>query len=136
VRKISLPPGFDPRTVHPVVSRYTDCALPAHRKCVGCVENIMPCFMCFCCNAPSQYSPLFNLHPLIFSLMLYGWLPSFMLTLTYFIFLMKISYFYLYPFDVHPLFAEHNYFVKQGLGVERPVTFFHHLQCVQFTAYL
>ena len=31
VRKISPPPGFDTRTVHPVASRYTDCALPAHR---------------------------------------------------------------------------------------------------------
>jgi hypothetical protein len=29
VRKISLPPGFDPRTVQPVVSRYTDYAIPA-----------------------------------------------------------------------------------------------------------
>ena len=30
VRKISLPPGFDPRTVQPVVSHYTDWAIPAH----------------------------------------------------------------------------------------------------------
>jgi hypothetical protein len=30
VRKISLPPGFDPRTVQPVASHYTDCAIPAH----------------------------------------------------------------------------------------------------------
>jgi hypothetical protein len=30
VRKISFPPGFDPRTVKPVASRYTDCATPAH----------------------------------------------------------------------------------------------------------
>jgi len=29
VRKVS-PPGFDPRTVHPVASRYTDWAVPAH----------------------------------------------------------------------------------------------------------
>ena len=29
VRKISLQPGFDPRTVQPVASRYTDCAIPA-----------------------------------------------------------------------------------------------------------
>ena len=29
VRKISSPLGFDPRTVQPVVSRYTDCAIPA-----------------------------------------------------------------------------------------------------------
>jgi hypothetical protein len=30
VRKISRPPEFDPRTVQPVVSRYTDRAIPAH----------------------------------------------------------------------------------------------------------
>ena len=29
VRKIYPPPGFDPRTVQPVASRYTDCAFPA-----------------------------------------------------------------------------------------------------------
>jgi hypothetical protein len=29
VQKISPPPGFDPRTVQPVVSRYTDHAIPA-----------------------------------------------------------------------------------------------------------
>ena len=29
VRKISPPSGFDPRTVQPVASRYTDCAIPA-----------------------------------------------------------------------------------------------------------
>ena len=27
-RKISSPPGFDPRTVQPVASRYTDWAIP------------------------------------------------------------------------------------------------------------
>ena len=31
VRNISPPPGFDPRTVQPVVSRYTDCVNPAHQ---------------------------------------------------------------------------------------------------------
>ena len=30
MRKISPPPGFDPRTVQPVVSRYTNCTIPAH----------------------------------------------------------------------------------------------------------
>jgi hypothetical protein len=30
VRKISPPPGFDPRTVQPVMSRNTDWAIPAH----------------------------------------------------------------------------------------------------------
>jgi hypothetical protein len=29
VRKISLPPGFDPRTFQPLASRYTDYAIPA-----------------------------------------------------------------------------------------------------------
>ena len=28
VRKISPPPGFDPRTAQPVASRYTDWAIP------------------------------------------------------------------------------------------------------------
>jgi hypothetical protein len=28
--KIAPPPGIDPRTVQPVESRYTDCALPTH----------------------------------------------------------------------------------------------------------
>ena len=48
VRKISPLPGFDPRTVQPVASRYTDCAIPApdptgdDRKCSchpSCVGN-------------------------------------------------------------------------------------------------
>jgi len=30
VRNISPPPGFDPRTVQPVASRYTDWGTPAH----------------------------------------------------------------------------------------------------------
>jgi len=30
VQKISAPPGFDPRTVHSVVSRYTDYVIPTH----------------------------------------------------------------------------------------------------------
>jgi hypothetical protein len=34
VRKISLPAGFDPRTVQPVASRYTDYAIPVHWECV------------------------------------------------------------------------------------------------------
>jgi hypothetical protein len=34
VLKISPPPGFDPRTVQPVASRYTDYAIPAHLNSV------------------------------------------------------------------------------------------------------
>jgi len=30
VRKTSPPPAFDPRTVQPVASRYTDWTIPAH----------------------------------------------------------------------------------------------------------
>ena len=30
VQKISPPPGFDPRTIQPVESRYTDCIIPIH----------------------------------------------------------------------------------------------------------
>ena len=36
VRKISHPPGFDPRTAQTVAGRYTDCAIPAH---YGRIEN-------------------------------------------------------------------------------------------------
>ena len=32
VRKISPPKGFDPRTVEPVASRYTDCTIAAHNQ--------------------------------------------------------------------------------------------------------
>ena len=35
VRKISAPPGFDPVTVQPVVSRYTEYANPAHESGVS-----------------------------------------------------------------------------------------------------
>ena len=34
VRKISPPPGFDPRTVQPVASCYTDSAILAHLNAV------------------------------------------------------------------------------------------------------
>ena len=33
VRKISPPPGFDPRTFQPIASRYTDWAILAHIEC-------------------------------------------------------------------------------------------------------
>ena len=33
------PPGFDPRTVQPIASRYTNCAVPAHRH-KGQYQNI------------------------------------------------------------------------------------------------
>ena len=33
------PPGFDPRTVQPVASRYTDCAIPAASACCKGLKN-------------------------------------------------------------------------------------------------
>ena len=32
LRKISSPPGFDPRTIQPVASHYTYYSIPAHHK--------------------------------------------------------------------------------------------------------
>jgi len=37
--KSRLPPGFDPRSVQPVASRYTDWAIPAHIRITGSVLN-------------------------------------------------------------------------------------------------
>jgi hypothetical protein len=46
VRKISPPPGFDSRTVQPVVSRYTDYAiLPAWYNLVGLFSPKRPVLM-------------------------------------------------------------------------------------------
>ena len=41
VRKILSPPGFDPRTVQPVASRYTDCAILAPVREQGIEENVL-----------------------------------------------------------------------------------------------
>jgi hypothetical protein len=52
VRKISLPPGFDPRTLHPIGSRYTDWAIPAN--------NFMIIDLKMCCINPisTQLNPI------------------------------------------------------------------------------
>jgi hypothetical protein len=39
MRKISAPPGFDFQTVQPIVSRYIDYAIPAHRKMIVRTQN-------------------------------------------------------------------------------------------------
>ena len=39
-RKISPPPGFDPRTVQPVASRYTDWAIAAHPDKPPPIKNL------------------------------------------------------------------------------------------------
>ena len=41
VRKISTPPGFDPRIVHTVASRYTDYAISAHLSLRVAVLNLV-----------------------------------------------------------------------------------------------
>jgi hypothetical protein len=56
VRKISPPPGFDPRTVHPVASRYTDCLL-----CIGVITGFHRdvdeiCVFLGCCATCSSKS--------------------------------------------------------------------------------
>jgi len=38
VRKISPPPGLDPRTVQPVASPYTDYAIPAHKQPIRTIK--------------------------------------------------------------------------------------------------
>jgi hypothetical protein len=40
MQKISPPPGFDPRTIQPVASRYTDWAIPTHDRYGSC--SIVP----------------------------------------------------------------------------------------------
>ena len=50
MRKISPPPGFDPRTVQPVASRYTDYATPPIRKgtvlIINCCVDSVCLFLC------------------------------------------------------------------------------------------
>lgn len=41
VRKILPTPRLDPRTIQPVMSRYTDCATPAHKLCVYGEKEIL-----------------------------------------------------------------------------------------------
>jgi len=44
VQKISPPPEFDPQTIEPVASRYTDSALPAYfLNCVRCKFQLPMC---------------------------------------------------------------------------------------------
>jgi len=46
VRKISPPPGFDPRTVQPVASRYTDCATRSTRELLQARKSIRTAGFC------------------------------------------------------------------------------------------
>jgi hypothetical protein len=44
VLKISPPTGFDPRTVEPVTSRYTDWAIAAHTKVMQYIDKMVAAF--------------------------------------------------------------------------------------------
>ena len=72
----------------------------------------LTCFMSFCSNTPHQYTSLHTLHPLIFSLMPFGWLLSVTPAPTYSI----ISYGNII-FDLSPLFLEPSYDIQQGTCV-------------------
>ena len=68
VRKISPPPGFHPRTVQPVASRYTDCANPAPQNCIiGIKKYVHVCVfvcMCVCARALIKFVALTDVLPL------------------------------------------------------------------------
>ena len=59
VRKISPPPGFDPRIVQPLASRYTDYAIPAPGS--QYVRKVMHCGY----SNRIQCSAALSTHPLL-----------------------------------------------------------------------
>jgi hypothetical protein len=67
-------PGFDPRTIQPVTSRYTDYTIPAHFQVPGsslfssgCLRPISPL------PVPSAFAYI-NIYIYIYKLMYYGYL--------------------------------------------------------------
>jgi hypothetical protein len=64
VLKISPPTGFDPRTVQPVASRYTDCDIPAHIV-YSYTEHTQKN------GAVSLYSPLKPHHSFVYTLYIF-----------------------------------------------------------------
>ena len=50
VRKISPPPGFDPRTVQPVASRCADWSIPAHEVQDDLPQMDAECNWCWSCS--------------------------------------------------------------------------------------
>ena len=57
LRKISPLPGFDPRTVQPVASRFTNCAIPAHPHQPRSQKNL---FIGITNNGPPSYANATN----------------------------------------------------------------------------
>jgi hypothetical protein len=63
VRKISPPPGFDPRTVQPVASRYADWAIPAPDVEVASLINTKPWLVflgCWCMHREMVSTQLYR----------------------------------------------------------------------------
>jgi hypothetical protein len=58
MRKISLPPGFDSRTVQPVASRYTDCATPGPILLLLLLLLLLSFIRVFACNR-NEYQEYF-----------------------------------------------------------------------------
>jgi hypothetical protein len=46
--KILLPPGFDPQTIQPVASRYTDCTIPVYTNHMFLFSTILY-YLLICC---------------------------------------------------------------------------------------
>jgi len=59
-RKISSTPGFDPRTVQPVASHYTDWTIPVHKHVQGAAERT-PLFEKRINSKPKKYGKCFSI---------------------------------------------------------------------------
>jgi hypothetical protein len=55
--KSRSPPGFDPRTIHPVASRYTDYAIPVN-PCIRCIYYYYYYYYYSRCLLYAGYLPL------------------------------------------------------------------------------
>jgi hypothetical protein len=86
VLKISPPPGFDPRTVHLVASRYTDWAILAHLCKQWHVNFYHEGFSIVLAIPPALLSlwPLFCIFYILTSYMC-GWCVSVMYSITHFL---------------------------------------------------
>ena len=60
VRIISAPPGFDPWTIQPIASRYTDWAIPAHLVIVSLYTKMCKKYLDVAniCMASTEFSSM------------------------------------------------------------------------------
>jgi hypothetical protein len=59
VRKIAPPPGFDPRTVQPVGSRYNDCATRPTNIVFSSLKHSV-CFVSTCVNFSMKFTNVYG----------------------------------------------------------------------------